>query len=120
MIEAPPIIEQAARRKFPHRIVWPGVAILLGALSAFIVLFLTRSSSAAAKPVDLSAGYNGSTTDSTNVRNHSRNPDNLEEFPLGENEFGGIRFSVSGVVLLGGRYPDRVERIPLNQRCRRL
>ena len=60
------------------------------------------------------------TTESTNVRNDSQNPDNLEEFPLGENEFAGIRFLVNGVVFLNGRHPDRVDGLPLNKRCRRL
>src|SRR5262245_44020661 len=109
MIEAPPIIEKPRLRRFPHRIVWPAVVILLGLLSACLVLIFTRSSSPTGRPVNLTAGYNGSTTDSTNVRNESRNPDNLEEFPLGENLFAGIRFSVSGIILLGGRHPDRVK-----------
>jgi hypothetical protein len=120
MVEVPPIIEQSDERKFPHRIVWPSVVLILLVLPVSFLWFLARDLSSAVKPADLAPAYNGSTTDSTNARNDSGNPDNLEEFPLGENEFAGIRFSVNGVILLNGRHPDRVDGIPLNKRCRKL
>ena len=120
MSHEPPIIEQSVERKFPHWIVWPFVVFVLVVLSASFVWFLIRSPATPGMPADLALGYNGSTSDSTNARNDSRNPDNLEEFPIGENEFAGIHFSVNGVILLNGRHPDRAGGIPLNKRCRRL
>jgi hypothetical protein len=120
MTEATPTIETPTRRKFPHWIVWPSIAVLLVVLNALLFWILTRGSSQKGRPLDLAPSYNGLTTECTNVRNDSGNPDNLEEFPLGENEFAGIRFAVNGIVLLNGRLPDRVDGLPLNKRCRRL
>ena len=120
MIEPPATNEAPARRRFPHWVVWPSIVVLLVVLNSVLYWFLSRGASPKVQPLDLASSYNGLTTESTNVRNDSQNPDNLEEFPLGENEFAGIRFSVNGVVLLNGRHPDRVDGLLLNKRCRRI
>jgi hypothetical protein len=120
MPSEPPVIEKSDDRKVPHLIIWSAAILLLAIVAAYLVWFLTGGSAPVEKPVDLASAYTGSTSDSTNVRNDSRNQDNLEEFPVGVNEFGGIRFSVNGVILLNGRHPDRAEGIPLNQKCERV
>jgi len=54
-------------------------------------------------PVDLTPVYNCSTSHSIFRKFPT---DNLGSFPIGTNGFGGIRFVVSGMIQLGGSYPN--------------
>jgi hypothetical protein len=125
MNDLPPVIEEVRRRKFPHRIIWPGLLALI-LFNAWLIWFTTRrpnptlTTSTPAYVVPLTAAYNGQVTESTTVRDKNDNPNTLAEFPLGENEFAGVRFHVDGILQLNGRYPDRVEGIDLGRPCRRL
>lgn len=91
---------------------------LLG--SATLVWWLgTRGrSSGRAKehPVDFTLLSNVKTTTPISAGDH----DSLEEFPLGDNVFAGIHFSVNGVIQLNGRHPDRVEGLVVGRRCRQI
>jgi len=118
MLEAEPATEKPGRKwpHWKHWVLWPSSVVPL----LFVVWFFSRHSAVKGKAVELASVYNAWTTDSTNVRNDRENPDNLEEFPLGENEFAGIRFVVNGIILLNGRNPDEAQGFALNKRCRRL
>jgi len=96
------------------------VAVMLGILIWWVLFEKEGVPVAKEKPIDLTPSYNGRTTESTTVRDSNSNPNTLEELPLGENVFAGVRFSVSGLVQLNGRYPDRIEGIALRKKCRTL
>jgi hypothetical protein len=127
MSETPPIIEAQAQRRFPHRLVWPGLLILI-VFNVWLVWLTTRRPNVEkartvpviTRPISLATIYNGRVTESTTVRDKNDNPNTLEEFPLGEHEFAGVRFSVNGIVQLNGRYPDRADGIAIERPCRRL
>jgi hypothetical protein len=119
MTKEPPIIESYTRREFPHRIVWPLTIVpvlILFALLMWIIPNTLRKRGL----VNLSPAYNGRTTESTSVLDNNASLNTLEEFPLGENKFAGVSFSVNGIIQLNGRYPDHLEGVSLNRRCRRL
>jgi hypothetical protein len=72
-----------------------------------------------ATSIDLAPFYNAGLTNAVmmGVRNH---PNNLGEFPEGEIEAAGVRFSVGGAIHVGNIYPPRVEGIKVGARCQRL
>jgi len=77
------------------------------------------ASAGAATPVNLSASYNAETSDAVSMGTKDH-PNNLSEFPTGEQVFAGVQFSVQGVIQLGDIYPNLVEGIQVGTRCRRL
>jgi hypothetical protein len=106
--------------KTKKALMWAAIGILLILLNVALVRFLVQRAFPKPRPVNLASNYNGKITESTTVKDTNQNPNKLEEFPLGENEFAGIRFRVNGILQLNGRYPNRVTGVPIGTKCRRL
>jgi hypothetical protein len=70
--------------------------------------------------IDLTNHYSCSLTNAVNMGRLKVHPNNLEEFPEGEGEFGGVLFAVHGMIQLGGAYPRECRGIKLGMRMRAL
>jgi subtilisin family serine protease len=70
-------------------------------------------------PINLSASYNAETSNAIAMGTKD-DPNNLSEFPTGEQVFAGVRFSVQGMIQLGTIYPHVVKGIKVGARCQRL
>jgi WD40 repeat protein len=87
-----------------------------------------RSSDAKPNLIDLSAFYNAALTETWFPISGISLGNDLSALPRGIQKFGGSEFDVRGVVQLsgsalenlGGRFPQRVEGIPIGRKCRRL
>jgi len=79
-----------------------------------------------ARLIDLSTYYNDGLEDNFNAR--FREGNNLAVLPQGRRTFAGVDFDVRGVIQLSGReikkmisfFPERVSRMKVRQKCRRL
>jgi hypothetical protein len=89
---------------------------------------LARAADTSPRLLDLSAFYNASLVGGWLPTNVFPFGNDLAELPSGVQKFGGTAFDVRGVIQLsggaleasGGRFPQSVPAIPVNQRCRRL
>lgn len=70
-------------------------------------------------PVDLTTSYNAEMADGVSMGT-KEHPNNLSEFPTGEQVLAGVLFSVQGLIQFGSIYPKRVEGIRVGTRCQRL
>ena len=77
------------------------------------------ASASVGTPINLSASYNAELGDAVSM-DTQEHPNNLGEFPAGEQAFAGVKFSVQGVIHLGSIYPKLVEGIKVGGRCQRL
>lgn len=70
--------------------------------------------------IELTNYYSCSLSNAVNMGRLKVHPNNLEEFPSGEGEFGGVLFAVRGMIQLGGAYPREYRGIKLGTRARAL
>lgn len=77
------------------------------------------ASASVGTPISLRASYNAETGDAVSM-DTQEHPNNLGEFPTGEQVFAGVKFSVQGVIHLGSIYPPLVQGIKVGARCQRL
>ena len=70
--------------------------------------------------IELTNYYSCSLSNAVNMGRLKVHPNNLEEFPNGEGEFGGVLFAVRGMIQLGGAYERECRGISIGTRARAL
>ncbi len=70
--------------------------------------------------IELTNYYSCSLSNAVNMGRLKIHPNNLEEFPNGEGEFGGVLFAVRGMIQLGGAYERELRGINIGTRARAL
>ena len=126
--------DQKAKRTFPLWIFAGCVFFLIlavGGLSFFFGLrkpagpSMAEPAAAAVETnvvrlIELTNYYSCSLSNAVNMGRLKIHPNNLEEFPGGEGEFGGVLFAVRGMIQLGGAYPRECRGISIGTRARTL
>ena len=70
--------------------------------------------------IELTNYYSCGLSNAVNMGRLKVHPNNLEEFPNGEGEFGGVLFAVRGMIQLGGAYERECRGISIGTRARAL
>ncbi len=133
--------DQQAKRSFPLGIFVCGALLLILAVGGLSFFFGLRKPATATdlagaagsettatfsvatniiRLIELTNYYSCSLTNAVNMVRLKIHPNNLEEFPSGEGEFGGVLFAVRGMIQLGGAYARECRGISIGTRARAL